>query len=143
MISVGVRPGMVISSSLRVSAPRSVADGGEHALVNVTGIFGCRRCCINIGGNGHGWFGSWVCMFVCDSRWGCRLGIRAFEGYHPQARLGALVSTDDRAAAIYNGAIDFCEGHCAPRVHGDNREKGVGRQAGDDMGCLCAGWEIW
>jgi hypothetical protein len=44
------------------------------------------------------------------------LGVRAFEGYHPQARIGALVSTDDRAAAIYNGAIDFCEGHCAPRV---------------------------
>ena len=66
------------------------------------------------------------------------------ERYHPQTRLGAIVSTDDRAATIYNGAIDFCEGHCAPRVaHGDNREKGVGRQAGDDMGCLCAGWEIW
>ena len=45
--------------------------------------------------------------------------------------------------AIYNGAIDFCEGHCASRVvHGDNREKGVGRQARDDMGCLCTGWEI-
>ena len=36
------------------------------------------------------------------------MGIRAFEGYHPQAHLGALVSTGDRAAAIYNGAIDFC-----------------------------------
>jgi len=68
------------------------------------------------------------------------LGVRAFEAYHPQTRLGAFVSTDDRSAAIYNGAIDFCEGHCAPPVaHGDNREKGVGRQARDDMGCSCAG----
>ncbi len=55
-----------------------------------------------------------------------------------------LVSTDDRAAAIYNGAFDFCEGHCAPRIaHGDNREKRVGCQAGDDMGCSCTCWEIW
>ena len=44
------------------------------------------------------------------------MGVRTFKWYHPQACLGALVSTDDRAAAIYNGAIDFCEGHCAPRV---------------------------
>ncbi len=72
------------------------------------------------------------------------MGVRTFKWYHPQACLGALVSTDDRAAAIYNGAIDFCEGHCAPRVvHGDSREKGVGRRAGVDMGCSCAGWEIW
>jgi len=62
---------------------------------------------------------------------------------HPQAHLGALVFTDDRAAAIYNGANDFCEGHGAPHVaHGDNREKGVGCQARDDMGCLCACWKI-
>ena len=27
--------------------------------------------------------------------------------------------------------------------HGDNREKGVGCQVGDDMGCSCAYWEIW
>ena len=72
------------------------------------------------------------------------MGVRAFEGYHPQTRLGAFVSIDDRSAAIYNGAIDFCEGHCAPPVaHGDNREKRVGRQARNDMGCSCAGWEIW
>jgi hypothetical protein len=30
LISAGVSPGMVASSSLRLSAPRSVADGGEH-----------------------------------------------------------------------------------------------------------------
>ena len=44
----------------------------------------------------------------------------------------------------YYGAIDFCEGHCAPLIaHGDTREKGVGRQAGNDVGCSCAGWKIW
>ena len=53
LISVGVRPVMVIS----------VADGREH-LVDVTGIIGCRRCGINVDGNGHGWFGIWVCMFA-------------------------------------------------------------------------------
>ena len=72
------------------------------------------------------------------------MGVRTFKWYHPQARLGALVSTDNRAAMMYNGAIDFCEGHCAPRVaHSDNREKGVGCQAGDYMDCSCADWEIW
>jgi len=30
LISVGMCPGMVTSSSLRWRAPRSVADGGEH-----------------------------------------------------------------------------------------------------------------
>ena len=72
------------------------------------------------------------------------MGVGASKGYHPQACLGALVSTDDRPAVINNGAIYFCEGHCASRVaHGDNGEKGVGREAGDDVGCLRAGWEIW
>jgi hypothetical protein len=68
---------------------------------------------------------------------GGAVGIRTFKWYHPQTRLGALVFTEDHAAAIYNGAIDFCEGRCAPCIAhgGDNREKGVGRQAGDDMGC--------
>jgi hypothetical protein len=75
---------------------------------------------------------------------GLSLGHWNLKWYHPQTRLGAIVSTDNGAAVIYNGAIDFCEGHCAPRVaHCDNREKGVGRQTGDDMGCLCTGWEIW
>ena len=38
----------------------------------------------------------------------------------------------------------FCDRHCASRVaHGDNGEKGVGREAGDDVGCSCTGWEIW
>ena len=56
------------------------------------------------------------------------MGVGASKGYHPQACLGALVSTDDRPAVINNGAIYFCEGHCASRVaHGDNGEKGVGR----------------
>ena len=67
-----------------------------------------------------------------------------FAMHYERKHIGALVSTDDCAAVIYNGAIDFCEGHCAPHIaHGDNREKEVGRQAGDDMGCSCAGWEIW
>ncbi len=30
LISAGVSPGMVVSSSLRLSALRSVADGGKH-----------------------------------------------------------------------------------------------------------------
>jgi hypothetical protein len=64
---------------------------------------------------------------------------------HPQTCLGAFMSTADYCpAAIFNGAIDFCERHCASRVaHGDNGEKGVGREAGDDVGCSRAGWEIW
>ena len=45
------------------------------------------------------------------------MGVRAFEGYHPQTRLGALVSTDDRAAAIYNGAIDFVKVTVHPALH--------------------------
>jgi hypothetical protein len=41
---------------------------------------------------------------------------------------GALMATDERAATIGDGAIDFCEGHRAPGIaHGDNGEKGVGR----------------
>ncbi len=68
----------------------------------------------------------------------------ASKGYHPQACLGAFVSTDYCPAAIYDGAIDFCERHGASRIaHCDNGEKGVGCEAGDDVGCSCAGWEIW
>ncbi len=37
------------------------------------------------------------------------------------------MATDDCAAMVDNGAIDFCEGHRAPGfAHGDNGEKGVG-----------------
>jgi hypothetical protein len=72
------------------------------------------------------------------------LGVGALKGYHPQACLGAFMSTDYCPAAIYDGAIDFCERHGASRVaHCDNGEQGVGREAGDDVGCSCAGWEIW
>ncbi len=46
------------------------------------------------------------------------------------------MATDDCAATIGNSAIDFCEGYLAPGIaHGDNGEKGVGRQAGNDVGC--------
>ncbi len=62
------------------------------------------------------------------------MGVGDLQGYHPQTCLGALVSTDYCSAAIFNGAIDFSEGHFASRVaHGDNGEKGVGREAGDDV----------
>ncbi len=38
------------------------------------------------------------------------------------------MATDDRAATVGDGAIDFCEGHHAPSIaHGDNGEKGVRR----------------
>ena len=68
----------------------------------------------------------------------------ALKGYHPQACRGAFMSTYYCLAVIYNGAIDFCKRHCASRVaHGDNGEKGVGREAWDDVGCLCVSWEIW
>ncbi len=51
--------------------------------------------------------------------------------------------TDDCAAPVDNGAINFCEGHRASGIaHGDNREKGVGRQAGNDVSYSGAGREI-
>ncbi len=57
--------------------------------------------------------------------------------------MGTLVATDDRAALVGNGAIDFCEGHRASGIaHGDNGEKEVGRQAGNDVSCSGAGREI-
>ncbi len=57
--------------------------------------------------------------------------------------MGTLVATDDRAAPLGKGAIDFCEGHRASGIaHGDNGEKGVGRQAGNDVSYSGAGREI-
>ncbi len=57
--------------------------------------------------------------------------------------MGTLVATDDRAAPVGNGAIDFCEGHRASGVaHGDIGEIGVGYQAGNDVSCSGAGGEI-
>jgi len=53
------------------------------------------------------------------------------------------VATDDCLAAVGDGAIDLCEGHHAPCIaHGENREEGVGCQAGNDVGCCGAGGEI-
>ncbi len=52
------------------------------------------------------------------------------------------MATDDCAATIGDGAIDFCEGHHASGIaHGDNREKGVRRWAGNDVGCSGANGE--
>jgi hypothetical protein len=46
------------------------------------------------------------------------------EGYHPQARAGALVVTDDGAAAVADGALNLCEGYCASGIaHGDDGEE--------------------
>ncbi len=57
--------------------------------------------------------------------------------------MGTFVATDDRAAPLGNGAIDFCEDHHASGVaHGNNGEKGVGRQAGNDVSCSGASGEI-
>ncbi len=57
--------------------------------------------------------------------------------------MGTLVATDDRAAPVGNGAIDFCEGHHASGIaRGDNGEKGVGCQAVNDVSCSGAGREI-
>jgi hypothetical protein len=57
--------------------------------------------------------------------------------------VGTLVATDDRAAPVGNGAFDFCEGHRASSVaHGDNGEKGVECQAGNDVSCSGTGGEI-
>ncbi len=53
------------------------------------------------------------------------MGVRAFKWYHPQTHLGALVSTDDCAAAIYNGAINFCEGHALHMMTTERREWGT------------------
>ncbi len=53
------------------------------------------------------------------------------------------MATDDRAAPVGNGAIDFCEGHRASGIaHGDNGDKGVGRQAGNDVSCSGTGGDI-
>jgi hypothetical protein len=46
------------------------------------------------------------------------------EGYHPQARVGALVATDDGAATAADAAVDLCEGYRASGVaHCDNGEE--------------------
>ncbi len=53
------------------------------------------------------------------------------------------MATDDCVAPVGNCAIEFCEGHRASGIaHGDNREKGVGPQAGNDVSCSGAGGEI-
>jgi hypothetical protein len=43
--------------------------------------------------------------------WACCLlpGILG-EGHHSQASVCALVATDDGAATVADGAVDFCEG---------------------------------
>ncbi len=41
---------------------------------------------------------------------------RVCEGYHPQARVGALVATDYGAAAVADGTVDFCKGYHASSV---------------------------
>ena len=62
---------------------------------------------------------------------------------HPQAGPGALVATDDDAAAIGDGAVDLGEGDCASGIaHGDNGEEGVRCQSGNDVGRSSAGWEV-
>jgi hypothetical protein len=53
----------------------------------------------------------------------CFLDSNFCEGYHPQARAGALVATDYGAAAVADGTVDLCEGYCASSIaHSDNGE---------------------
>ncbi len=57
--------------------------------------------------------------------WACCLDSNIFgEGYHPQARAGALAATDYGAATVADGAVDLCEGyHVYSIAHSDNREQ--------------------
>ncbi len=43
------------------------------------------------------------------------IGVR--EGYHPQARAGALVATDYCAATVADGTVDLCKGYLASLLH--------------------------
>ncbi len=45
------------------------------------------------------------------------------EGYHPQARAGALVATDYGAATVADGTVDLCKGYRASSIaHSDDGE---------------------
>ena len=45
------------------------------------------------------------------------------DGYHPQARAGALVATDYGAAVVADGTVDLCKGYRASSVaHSDDGE---------------------
>ncbi len=38
------------------------------------------------------------------------------EGYHPQARVGALVATDCGASTVVDGTVDLCKGYPASSI---------------------------
>ncbi len=120
LINDGVRLGLVVSSSLQLSAMRNVADGREQRhWKNVAGLLGSGGCGINIDGKCGDGFGSrtWAYCLVVGN---------VGEGHHPQASVGALVATHDCAAVVYDGAVDFGEGdHESGIAHCDNREDGV------------------
>ncbi len=93
------KPGMVESSSLQLSDPRSVDDGRE-AGSTLTG--GC---------SGYIWWQKmlhhpWQPML----RWARQLVTHGDfgEGLHPQTSAGALVATNYGAATVDDGAVDLC-----------------------------------
>jgi hypothetical protein len=92
----------------------------SQALVNVIGIFGSRRCGIDIGG---------YCGGVCCGWWHrtrCLVTAAIGDWDHSQAGPGALVATDDDAVTVGDGTVDLGEGdHAASIAHGYNGEEGV------------------
>ena len=66
---------------------------------------------------------------------GCRRRSCRSEGDHPKSCAGAFVGAQHDATVIRYGASNFGEGNIAAGVaESDDRNEGVGRQVGDDVG---------
>jgi hypothetical protein len=60
---------------------------------------------------------------VLRGRWVVVADGLVLDGYHPQARAGALVATDYDASAVVDGTVDLRKGYRASSIaHSDNGE---------------------
>ena len=88
--------------------------------MNVAGIFGSRRCGINISG---------YCSGGCCGWWQrtrCLVTAAIGDWDHPQAGPGVLVATEDDATRVGDGTVDLGEGdRTAGIAHGYDGGEGV------------------
>ena len=105
------------------------SEGRAEGLVHRSRVLCSGGCGFNVGGNrDDGVDAGWR---VGGPRWWCHHS----EGDYPKSCAGAFVGAQYRAAAIRYGASNFGEGDIAAGVaERDDRNEGVGRQVGDDVG---------
>jgi hypothetical protein len=112
-----------------LECPQQRCSGGRaEGLVHKMRVLHSGGCGFNVGRDCHGEVVGWRVG-------GCRRRCCRSKGDHPKSCVGAFVGAQHDVTAMQYGASNFGEGNIAAGIaERDDRNEGMGRQVGDDVG---------